>query len=173
MVYGLGGQKVNLVQGSGEDWATIHRQAGGGAQMSSLWHAESPWAQFIPPIQLHGRSPHVGPRAFCRIGRTICRTLSPSTASRSAAQRAPTTPPASRLPQEPRPGIQRPRPCFQLARKPDNLRVNRFIRTQTRPPARGQRRPRTHLAVNVRINGPTRTSTPLRVLRRAQSRMTD
>jgi len=37
------------VQGSGEDWATIHRQAGGGAQVSSLWHAESPWAQFIPP----------------------------------------------------------------------------------------------------------------------------
>jgi len=45
MVYGLGGQKVNLVQGSGEDWATIHRQAGGGAQVGSLWHAESPWAE--------------------------------------------------------------------------------------------------------------------------------
>ena len=48
MVYGLGGKKVNLVQGSGEDWATIHRQAGGGAQVSSLWHAENPCAQFIP-----------------------------------------------------------------------------------------------------------------------------
>ena len=142
----------------------LHRR--GSPQTRGRW--EPP-----PPIQPHGRPCAVGPRAFCRIGRTICRTLSPSTASRSAAQRAPTTPPASRLPQEPRPGIQRPRPCFQLARKPDNLRVNRFIRTQTRPPARGQRRPRAHLAVNVRINGPTRTSTPLRVLRRARSRMTD
>ena len=125
-----------------------------------------------PPIQPHGRPREAGLRAFCRIGRTICHALSPSPASRSAAQRAHHSP-TSRLPQEPRPGIHRPRPCFQLARKPDNLRVNRFIRTQTRSLARGQRRPRAHLAVNVRINAPTCTSTPLRVLRRARSRMTD
>ena len=47
---------------------------------------------------------------------------------------------------------------LRLARKPDNLRVNRFIRTQTRSLARGQRRPRAHLAVNVRIKGPARIS---------------
>ena len=35
---------------------------------------------------------------------------------------------------------------------PDNLRVNRFIRTQTRSLARGQRRPRARLAANVRID---------------------
>ena len=126
-----------------------------------------------PPIQPHGRPREAGPRAFCRIGRTICHALSPSPASRSAAQRAPTTPPRAGCPRSRARAYIDPRPCFQLARKPDNLRVNRFIRTQTRSLARGQRRPRAHLAVNVRINAPTCTSTPLRVLRRARSRMTD
>ena len=30
----------------------------------------------LPPIQLHGQSPYVGPRVFCRIARTICREAS-------------------------------------------------------------------------------------------------
>lgn len=51
---------------------------------------------------------------------------------------------------------------------PDNLRVNRFIRTQTRSLARGQRRPRAHLAVNVRIKGPMCTSSGQRAHRQAQ-----
>ena len=51
---------------------------------------------------------------------------------------------------------------------PDNPRVNRFIRTQTRSLARGQRRPRAHLAVNVRIKGPMCTSSGQRAHRRAQ-----
>ena len=61
---------------------------------------------------------------------------------------------------------------LRLARKPDNLRVNRFIRTQTRSLARGQRRPRAHLAVNVRIKGPTRTSKGLLALHMVRARMT-
>ena len=80
---------------------------------------------------------------------------------------APTTPPRAGCPRSRARAYIDPRPCFQLARKPDNLRVNRFIRTQTRSLARGQRRPRAHLAVNVRINGPICTSSGQRAHRRA------
>ena len=49
MLYGLIDQKVNSVQGSGEDWAAIHQQLGLGPHppefMADPRYAEGPWAE--------------------------------------------------------------------------------------------------------------------------------